>query len=253
MLDSPKNDVFIGTQSAPGAPKGLVDAISEIQQYYVVERTGSTIPEDFFTLGGKLAFFEVGFKGGFLCGLVSALMTPIFIGVVEEHIPIFGSSEPSFYDNIFAFLIAVSFTLGYTSFYATLGRYYLGELAKAAVKNLVAGLVAGAILKFVIVFIAYHFMYFIVFDPVTFGKWLLKFECRLLPVTRLDKIYQFFGDFRHVFLTSAYFMAFTTILTIAIPIIGITLGAKRMLAQINQEEKWKAKGKEETSGVTEDD
>ena len=115
---SQREDIFVGNQAAPGKPKGLLDAISEIQQYYVVERSGSTIPVDFFTLGGKLAFFEVGFKGGFLCGLISAFLTPIAIGVIEKYIPIFGSYDATLYDKFFAFLIAVSFTVGYAFFFA---------------------------------------------------------------------------------------------------------------------------------------
>jgi hypothetical protein len=236
--DNQRGDVFLGAQATPGKPKGLLDAISEIQQYYVVERSGSTIPVDFFTLAGKLAFFEVGFKGGFICGLVSAFLTPVAIGVIEKYLPIFGSYDPTLYDKFFAFLIAVSFTVGYAFFFASLGKYYIGEISKAAIKNLIAGLVSGAILKFVIAFMAFHFIYFIVLEPDRLGAWMLKLTW-LIRIENMDRLYQWLGEFRPVFLTSAYFVAFTTFLMVAIPITGIYMGARKSSRVMNNENEWK--------------
>ncbi|MCK9195403.1 MAG: hypothetical protein M0P16_00300 [Syntrophales bacterium] len=236
--DSQRGDVFLGSQPTPGKPKGLLDAISEIQQYYVVERSGSTIPVDFFTLAGKLAFFEVGFKGAFISGLVSAFLTPIAIGVIERYLPIFGSYDPTFYDKCFAFLIAIGFTVGYAFFFAVLGKYYIGEISKAAIKNLIMGLVAGAILKLVIAFLAFHFIYFVVLEPHNLAVWLLKMRW-LIQYYSLNKLYQWLQDFRPVFLISAYFVAFTTSLLVTIPVAGIFLGARKTTKLMNQENEWK--------------
>ena len=236
--DNQRGDVFIGSAASPGKPKGLLDAISEIQQYYVVERSGSTIPEDFFTLGGKLAFFEVGFKGGLLCGLISALFTPLAIGVFEKYIPIFGTFEMTLYDKFFAFVIALSFSIGYAFFFASLGKYYIGEISKAAIKNLISGLATGAILKMIIAFIAFHFLYFIVLEPHNLAGTLIKLKW-LVSMNKLNTIHQWLGDFRHIFLSSSYFIVFTTFLMVSIPLIGIIIGSQNTRADMDQEKRWK--------------
>lgn len=237
--NSQRNDVFLGEQpEAHGKPKGLLDAISEIQQYYVVERSGSTIPEDFFTISGKLAFFEVGFKGGFISGMISALLTPFAIGVVERYIPIFGTYETSLFDRIFAFAIALSFTLGYAFFFANLGKYYIGGITKSAIKNLLGGVVTGATLKMFIAFMGFHFIYFVLLDPHRLADWLLKLSGTLKHET-LNGIYLWLLEFRPVFLTSAYFVVFTTVLMIVIPIIGIMKGARKTRKIMHQENAWK--------------
>src|SRR3990170_4348392 len=106
MTRQSKSDIFLGSQPPPAKPKGLIDALSEIQQYYVVERQGSLIPEDFFTYGGKLAFFEVGFKGAFLSGMLTAVLIPFGMGVFQRYIPVFGTYEPSFFDRLFAIILS---------------------------------------------------------------------------------------------------------------------------------------------------
>ncbi|RLG22701.1 hypothetical protein DRN85_10435, partial [Methanosarcinales archaeon] len=58
----------------------LLDAISQIQQFYVIESSGEEIPDDFLTLRGKMNFGNVGFGAGFLEALMFAfLMTAIMV------------------------------------------------------------------------------------------------------------------------------------------------------------------------------
>lgn len=46
-------------------PKNLLNAISEIQQYYVIESKGQNIPAVFLTLDRTIDFFKIGIKCGF--------------------------------------------------------------------------------------------------------------------------------------------------------------------------------------------
>ena len=48
------------SSSTGGSPRGLIDAVSEIQRYHIIERTGQDIPSDFLTVRGTLAFFRDG-------------------------------------------------------------------------------------------------------------------------------------------------------------------------------------------------
>ncbi len=61
-----QDDVILTDPQGVHKPRGLLDAISEIQQYYTVEKGGSNIPEDFLTIKGKLSFFMVGLKHALL-------------------------------------------------------------------------------------------------------------------------------------------------------------------------------------------
>lgn len=232
-----RDDIFLGGQAPPPKPKGLLDAISEIQQYYVVERSGSAIPEDFFTITGRLAFYEVGFKGGLISGLVSTLLSPFAIGVMEKYIPIFGDTNPTLFDAIFAFFLSISFTLGYAIFYGSLGKYYVGAVSKAAIKNLLSGLASGAILKMFIAFVGFHFLYFKVLEPSRLEK-LLQYFQNVLEYNVLNAIYVWLVEFRPVFLTASYLVVFTTMLMVGIPLIAIAISHNRLRQEMEAEEKW---------------
>lgn len=237
MSEKSKGDIFLGMPSPKGKPKGLVDALSEIQQYYVVERSGSSIPEDFFTIGGKLSFFEVGFRASFLCGIVSALLMPFAFGVVEKHIPIFGSYDPSLFDRIFALVLSVSFSIAHAVFISFSGKYYIGSISRAAIKNLLGGFISGALLKMVVAFILFHTIYFYLLSPDFLSRNLLKLR-QFVKYETLNKIYHFLLEFRSVFLISSYFLVFATLLMIAIPVVSIIVSSRRTRKEIEREERW---------------
>lgn len=237
MSEKSRGDIFLGTTPPPGKPKGLVDALSEIQQYYVVERSGSPIPDDFFTLGGKLGFFEVGFRAAFLSGIVSALLMPFAFGVIEKYIPIFGSYDPSLFDRIFALVLSVSFSIAHAVFIAFAGKYYIGSISKSAIKNLLAGFISGALLKMIIIFILFHTIYFYFLSHDFLVRNLLKFR-RFIKYETLEKVYRFLTEFKPVFLTSSYFIIFTTFLMVAIPVLSILISSRKTRAEIEKEERW---------------
>ncbi len=54
-------------------PVNLLSAISEIQQFYVIESKGQNIPAEFLTLERTIDFFKIGLKSGFNEGVVGQL------------------------------------------------------------------------------------------------------------------------------------------------------------------------------------
>ena len=46
-------------------PKNLLNAISEVQQFYVIESKGQNIPSEFLTLERTIDFFRIGVTSGF--------------------------------------------------------------------------------------------------------------------------------------------------------------------------------------------
>ena len=130
----------------------------------------------FFTLKQQIEYFEVGFRGSFISGLITAVITPLAIGVVERRIPVFGSTTPSDFDRIFVFLLAFGFWLGYACFiaraafpqkdrigwFATLGVGFLGGIVGRILFGMLhwpthfgMGFVASLVGAFALLF-AYH-------------------------------------------------------------------------------------------------
>ena len=107
-------------------PRGIIDAISNIEYYHAQEKRGAILSSGFFTLKQQIEYFEVGFRGSFISGLITAVITPLAIGVVERRIPVFGSTTPSDFDRIFVFLPAFGFWLGYACFIARAASLYIG-------------------------------------------------------------------------------------------------------------------------------
>ena len=113
----------------------ILDAISQIQQFYVIEASGQEIPDDFLTCGGKLNFFNVGFGAGFLEALVFALiMSLILILSADEttrqsiagYFPMINSSVFLWSLN----LLPVMISGGLCSY---LSRNYIGKITRKAI------------------------------------------------------------------------------------------------------------------------
>lgn len=218
-------DIIPVNTAARTKPKGLIAAISEIEWYYTSEKGGSLIDEKFFVLDRKFEFFEVGFKGAFISGLISAALSPLAIGVVQKMIPIFGTSEPSAFDKSFVFLLAIGFSLGYALFIGSAGRFYTGRITKTMIRNLLGGAIVGSILKAVIAFLFFHFIYLVILKDAYILAVLRFIEKPLGSYSHnvLNKVYYWIVDFKPVFLTAAWFGVITTAIFVAVPLIIISV------------------------------
>lgn len=234
------NEVIMQDSGGGGTPsKGFLGALAEIQQYYVVERSGSSISEDFLTLQGKLGFFSVGVKSTFLIGLLSVFMTPLAWAVMEQHLPTFGNRTPSMYDTVFAFLLATSLSLGYACFIATLSRYYIGSVTKAAIKNLLSGMITGLIIKVVFAFFLYFTLYHFVFEPHRLHDISMKILSYATNSYNLvDSFYHLCLGLRDVMTPSFWFVLITSVLMGLIPTISILLRSRKTQSQVDAEVTW---------------
>ncbi|GMT42651.1 MAG: hypothetical protein IEMM0002_1062 [bacterium] len=210
-----RSDAIISDRP-PEKPNNTLEALENIQHYYVAEKAGVRVDENFFSTLDTIKYFEIGFKGAFISGLVAAALTPFAIAVMENYLPVFGSSEPSTYDQVFVFVLALSFSIGYSFFYGNIGKYYIGPITKQMIRWLLGGVMTGAIIKFAIAFIFYHFIYFVVLMPETVEQFLLFFKSTFAPET-LIWAYNAILEFKPIFLTSAWFIAFSTLLFITVP------------------------------------
>ncbi len=139
----------------------MIDAISEIQQYHIIERTGQDIPSDFLTMRGMLTFFLVGFRSGFWEGVFLGLLLPLAWGVWEEVIPVFGGTAGLF-GKCLIFLFGFGISLMMTVILGgLLARYYGGNLTRKAVDSLVWGRTLSLIAKGVLIFLAFNLLVFL--------------------------------------------------------------------------------------------
>jgi len=76
--------------------KDILDAISDIQQFYVIEEMGQEIPGEFLTLKGSLSYFKIGAKSGMIEGVMLALLLP----VVDFYLLPFILKSPSLFLKI---------------------------------------------------------------------------------------------------------------------------------------------------------
>jgi hypothetical protein len=127
--------------------------------------------------------------------------------------------------------------LGYATFYGGLGKYYVGALTKAAIKNLLSGLASGAILKAFIAFVGFHFLYFKLLEPSWFERFLQRFH-GIVSYDVLNAIYVWLMEFRPVFLMASYLVVFSTILMVGIPLSAITIRHHGIKKEMEAEQKW---------------
>jgi len=234
-MTSKGGDVVLTSPGGVEKPKGLLDALAEIQQYYVVERSSQSVSEDFLTLKGKLAFFEVGFKSTFLTGLLCVLLTPLALGVLNSYIPVFGTTELTSFDKVFTMVFAFSFTIGYTFFVASISRYYIGTLTTASIRNLFGGLVTGSLCKVVFAFLIYYTAYHFLLDPYHFGA----FCQALMPSDRPDLAQRLYAAgimFRSVMLPSFWWVFAGGVAMIVIPGLSILIRSRKTRRALKTEE-----------------
>ncbi len=210
-------DIMPLPQSAEIHPKGLLEAISYIDQQFANELGGCFINSRFLTTKQRIEFMEVGFRSSFVSGMVSALLTPVAIGAIERYIPIFGDPNPNAFDMLSALLLALCFSLGYAAFIAKSSMQYIGEYTKAMVRNLLGGMLFGAVLKAILVVIAFHSIYFFVLTDKVILWIAAKFYYVNMSADQVAGIYYWLQGFKTILLTSSYFVAVSTFIFIVIP------------------------------------
>ncbi|QTA83861.1 Uncharacterized protein dnl_62820 [Desulfonema limicola] len=143
------------TGSAQSTFGNIVDAISQIQQFAVMERSGQEIPEDFLTLRGALNFFHIGFGNGLIEGIIFALLTALILPIssdeklmtaVSEYFPLAGSRLFLWALNCAPIIIAVAIC-------SFLSRYRIGMITKKAVDSLLMGRCFCLLIKGILLFV----------------------------------------------------------------------------------------------------
>jgi len=132
----------------------LLDAISQIQQFYVIEASGEEIPDDFLTLRGKMNFGNVGFGAGFLEALTFALLMTVIMVICSD--PNIRHSIARYFPLIesqfFLWTVNLAPVIISGGLCCYLSKYYVGKISKSAIDWLLMGRLFSLILKGLIIF-----------------------------------------------------------------------------------------------------
>lgn len=213
-------------------PKGLLDAISELQYLYAQEKNGMDIPEGMFTTKDQVIYLELGFRSTFFSGLLMALLTPFSMGVLEKMIPVFGSTDLSAFDTFYVLLLTLFYLIGYGVFLGIGVRSFHGDYTHSMVKNLLQGIAMAAALKVIIVFLLFHFIYIKLLTDDHILK-IVSYFAKHISMEKLLGPYKWLLEFRSVFLTSAWFVLITTAVWMAV-LLGCYISALRRNARMKE-------------------
>ena len=157
-MSGPRGGFVPASSSTRGSPRGLIDAVSEIQRYHVIERTGQDIPSDFLTVRGTLAFFGAGMRTGLLEGAFLGLFLPLAWGVWGDVIPAFGG-EAGVFGKCLVFFFGFGTSLAMT---AVLGGLLAscrgGNLARRAAGSLAWGRALGLAAVGIVVYLLFNLL-----------------------------------------------------------------------------------------------
>ncbi len=136
-------------------PKNLLNAISEIQQFYVIEGKSQNIPAEFLTLERTLDFFKIGVKSGFHEGIVLVFLFPVFhfylFPFVFQKVDLF--SRILFGSVPYLVLIINTVMCCYIS------RYYVGNITRKSINSLLMGRVMSLLIKAFLIYVVYLILF----------------------------------------------------------------------------------------------
>lgn len=144
-----------GDINAPKKVESLLDAISEIQQFHVIESTGQHIPKEFLTINDTLSFMRVGTKSGFREGLLFVLLFPF---VDFFFLPMLQRNSNDVVLSILYSLIPLIAVIINTGLCAYIARYYVGNITRKSINCLFLGRSMALLGKAGFVYVFYLFV-----------------------------------------------------------------------------------------------
>jgi hypothetical protein len=166
-------------------PRSIINAISEIQQYYVIENQGQDIPSDFFTLEASLDLTKVGMRSGFHEAILVLFLFPVFTLWLVPFVFNESSKDVQFVIGSVPYLGIFINTL----LCLLMGRYYVGKITRNAINSFYLGRTMILFFKGILFYVLFQLLYTLS-TPDNVWKVVDRFKTA-------DKIYD--GYFEHVY------------------------------------------------------
>ena len=143
-----------------GHPKNIIQAVSDIQRYYMYEKEQEKdIPSEFFTIEQILEFFKIGFKSGFWESLVFILLLPILTKIYPTFSQYFFDIQYADTTLLILNLISYLSIVGFTIWLSMLARFFEGKITQKAILSLISGRMFAFIVKGIILYFLFKFLY----------------------------------------------------------------------------------------------
>lgn len=135
-------------------PKTLLSAISEIQQFYVIESKGQEIPGEFLTIEGMIGFFKVGSSSGFSEGMFVFMLFPVF----KFYLTPFVLNTDDFILKLLINAIPFMSIIINGMICSYVSRFYIGNLTRKAINALFMGRSLVLMIKSLFIYVIYYFI-----------------------------------------------------------------------------------------------
>ncbi|MEJ2690848.1 MAG: hypothetical protein P8130_13050 [Deltaproteobacteria bacterium] len=132
-------------------PRNLLNAISEIHQFYVIEGKGQNIPAEFLTLERTLEFFKIGVKSGFHEGVVLIFLFPIFYFYLFPFV----FQKLDLVSRILFGCVPYLVLIINTVMCSYISRYYVGNITRKSINSLLLGRAMSLLLKAFLLYVLY--------------------------------------------------------------------------------------------------
>jgi len=166
-------------------PRNLLNAISEVQQFYVIESKGQDIPGEFLTLEHTLDFFKIGVKSGFHEGFALIILFPVF----HFYFFPFVFHKLDFLGHLLFGSIPYLVLIVNAGMCCYISRYYVGNITRKAINSLLMGRAMSLLLKAFLLYVLYLVLYRLS-TPENIWKLALQFG------SRAEKIYSGFFEIK---------------------------------------------------------
>lgn len=131
-----KDSSVVIAQPSDIRAKGLLHALSEIQQFSAVEYRTS-LPEGVVPIQPRMSFWSLAGKEAFVLTFYTFVTAPFSFAVFDKILPVFGSYNPDITDKIFSYLLSAAPTLALTMLimFILTTRTYLGKTTENIVTH----------------------------------------------------------------------------------------------------------------------
>lgn len=145
----------LGGKTRMDKPRSIISAISEIQQYFVIESQGQDIPTDFFTIEGSLELTKIGMRSGFNEALLVLFLFPIFTLYLVPFVFSDSGQDTKILIGIVPYLGLIINTL----LCIAMSRYYVGNITRRAINSFYVGRTMILLFKGMLFYILFQLIY----------------------------------------------------------------------------------------------
>ena len=146
--------VIMSGQGGYFRPLTLIDAISEIQQFYVIESKGQSLPKEMLSLNATIDFFKIGVLSGLKEGLFLFFLFPVFDLFI---VPIL-LKRADLFTQWLLWLLPFLIVAVNTILCSYISRYYIGNVTRKAINVLLSGRSVAILSKAMIIVVFYRIL-----------------------------------------------------------------------------------------------